>query len=520
MKDTQTAMRSAAPTLGALASDFGGVVHGDPETRVSAVALDSRRATDGALFAALVGLAARGVLHASDALRRGATSVLVGDPRELAELPALGSGLRAVWVHPEPREALGRAASRVEGDPSRSLAVAAVTGTNGKTTVAHITAQLLDRAGRRTAVLGTAGHRLASRAGTVHVDASHTTPDAPVLQQLMARHLAAGGDAVVMEASSHALVQRRLAGTHLRAAAFTNLTREHLDYHGTMERYARAKALLFTELGPDGVAVLNRDDEAWEVMASAATARGASLVTYGTRGRADLLARDVTFDRRGARLKLVGLGFDHALTLPLRGAHNVENALASAGLARALGADVDRVLAGLERATAAPGRLEPVSDGADGFDVLVDYAHSPDALERVLTTLRSELAGTAGRLIVVFGCGGDRDRGKRPEMGAIAARLADLAVVTSDNPRSESPRVIIDEILAGFDASGCRYLVEVDRREAIQRALEHARRGDVVLIAGKGHENTQTIGAEVLPFDDRVEALAVLRGRERAEVRG
>ena len=278
------------------------------------------------------------------------------------------------------------------------------------------------------------------------------------------------------------------------------------------ERYARAKARLFTELGPDGVAVLNRDDPAWETMASAATARGARVITTSTRSRADLVAARLRTSRRGAQLHLAGLGISEELELPLRGRHNVENALTAAAVARLMGASPSVVVETLSTCIAAPGRLEPVGDGAYGFDVLVDYAHSPDALQRVLSTLREDLAadGKGGRLVVVFGCGGDRDRGKRPEMGAIAARLADVAVVTSDNPRTENPRAIIDEVLVGFDHVGGRRLVEVDRRSAIERAFELARPGDIVLIAGKGHENTQTIGAEVLPFDDRVEALELL----------
>jgi UDP-N-acetylmuramoyl-L-alanyl-D-glutamate--2,6-diaminopimelate ligase len=500
--------------VGTLAAEFGGRVLGDPATVVRDVVLDSRCATYESLFAALVGLRSRGALHARDAVTRGATSVLVAHERDVADLPQLSApnGLAAVWVHPAPQDLVGRVAARVFDDPTLALDVAAVTGTNGKTTVAHVTGQLLERGGRRVAVLGTAGHRLAGQRGSVHVDASHTTPDAPELQRLLARHRAAGGDAVVMEASSHALAQDRLSGTRVRVAAFTNLTREHLDYHGTLERYARAKARLFTELGPDGYAVLNRDDRAWETMASAATARGARVVTTSTRSRADLAAARLRTDRRGAQLQLTGMGISEEVEIPLRGRHNVENALTAAAIARLMGVSPAAVVEGLVTATAAPGRLEPVGDGAHGFDVLVDYAHSPDALERVLSTLREDLAadGKGGRLVVVFGCGGDRDRGKRPEMGAIAARLADVAVVTSDNPRSENPRAIIDEILVGFDHAGGRRLVEVDRRGALERAFEVARPGDIVLIAGKGHENTQTIGAEVLPFDDRVEALELL----------
>ncbi|MEZ6014103.1 MAG: UDP-N-acetylmuramoyl-L-alanyl-D-glutamate--2,6-diaminopimelate ligase [Planctomycetota bacterium] len=514
--------------LGALAQALGGRILGDADVCVRAVALDSRRATSDGMFAALAGLRQRGLDHVHGALARGATSLLVADERELAEVPlwrAAGDapGPRAIWVHPEARWALGRVAALVHGDPTADMDVVAITGTNGKTTVAHLTAQLLERAGpnpRRVGVLGTAGHRLAGPHGPVHVDASHTTPDAPELQRLFARHRAAGGDTLVMEASSHAIVQERLAGTRVAVAAFTNLTREHLDYHGTLTAYARAKARLFTALGPGGVAVVNVDDPAWAMMASAATARGARVVTTSARGRADLVAQGVQASPQGARLRLSGLGLAHAVELPLRGGHNVENALTAAAIARVLGADPDEVAAALATVTPAPGRLEPVGGGTLGFDVLVDYAHSPDALERVLSTLRADLTAVAARagraparLIVVFGCGGDRDRGKRPVMGGIAARLADIAFVTSDNPRSERPQAIIDDVLEGFQDQGGRRIVEVDRRRAIARALDAARAGDIVLIAGKGHENTQTIGKDVLPFDDRVVALEHLSAR-------
>ena len=317
-----------------------------------------------------------------------------------------------------------------------------------------------------------------------------------------------------MEVSSHALVQERTAGVELAVGVFTNLSREHLDYHGDMESYERAKRLLFERLGSGATAVLNADDPAWVGMAEAARHQRARIVTFSTRSRADLRAARLRTTPEGSLLSLDGMGFTSTeLRLPLRGEYNVENALAAAAAALVMGAGPSAVVEGLATTSAAPGRLEPVPTGGRGFELYVDYAHSPAALERVLRLLREELHGRprTGRLILVFGCGGDRDRGKRPAMGRIAAGLADLCVVTSDNPRSEDPRAIVDDILAGMRGAGHPVIVELERRRAIRHAVGLAREGDVVLLAGKGHETHQTIGREVVAFDDRAvaeEALA------------
>ncbi|MEE2938741.1 MAG: UDP-N-acetylmuramoyl-L-alanyl-D-glutamate--2,6-diaminopimelate ligase, partial [Planctomycetota bacterium] len=423
---------------------------------------------------------------------------------------------RSLWLHPRPAEVLGAVAADVHGRPADRLEIAVVTGTNGKTSVCHLVGQLLDRAELSPAVLGTAGHRLRSARGPLSLASSHTTPDVAALQALLAGHVEGGGRTAVMEASSHGLVQGRLAGLAPRVAAFTNLTREHLDYHGSMERYLDAKARVWDLLAPgDGVAVVFGRSDASLEMRRRAEAAGARVITVDVGAEADLTAREVRRTRAGWSFVLAGLGLPSApVELPLPGRHNVENALVAAAVARSMGASAAAVAAGLASAAAPPGRLERVSAGSSAapFEVMVDYAHSPDAMERVLEELRRDLDGRdeAGRLICVFGCGGDRDRGKRAPMGRAAGRIADVSVVTSDNPRSEDPAAIAETVLEGIDAAGGRRVLELDRGRAIERALGMARRGDVVLIAGKGHENTQTVAGRSLPFDDRVVAAEAL----------
>jgi UDP-N-acetylmuramoyl-L-alanyl-D-glutamate--2,6-diaminopimelate ligase len=475
------------------------------------VHLDSRDVRVGDLFVALPGLNVDGARFVPDAVRRGAVAVLAPARLDLAGLRAALPGLDfELWVHPEARRIAGLAAAEVHERPSDRLLVCGITGTNGKTTTAHLLGQLLEHTGLAPGVLGTAGHKLA---GGVALEAGHTTPDAPELQRLLRRHADAGGRTLVMEASSHALAQHRTAGIDFAVAVFTNLTREHLDYHVGLDEYARAKARLFEQLGPDGAAVLNADDPRSAQMADAAREQGARLITYSTRREADLRVSRLRTDPRGSRFCIDGMGiFSSDLRLTLRGRYNVENALAAAAAARLMGAGPSEILEGLATTSGAPGRLEPVATGGRGFELFVDYAHSPDALERVLGVLRADLerAGTGGRLIVVFGCGGDRDKGKRPQMGAVAARLADVVVVTSDNPRSEPPLSIASDILAGM-RGGAECIVELDRRLAIERAVALARPGDVVLVAGKGHETAQVVGAETRSFDDRAVAQEVLQ---------
>jgi UDP-N-acetylmuramoyl-L-alanyl-D-glutamate--2,6-diaminopimelate ligase len=509
-------------SLGGSASPGGG---DGPE--IAGVHLDSRLVGAGDLFFSSPGTRAYDACFVRDARERGAAAVLCAAP-----LPAADLGGLPLWVHPQARRVAGLAARAVYGDPGRGMYVVAVTGTNGKTTTAHLAGQLLERAGRRPAVLGTAGNRLAD--GVLR-PATHTTPDAPELQRILREHKRLGGDALALEASSHALDQERLSGLRVDAAVFTNLTRDHLDYHGDFESYARAKLRLFEGLERGATAVLNADDPCSGRMAAAARAAGAQVITYSARSRGDLSASRLETGLDGTHFDLLGMGISGArVHLPLPGRYNVENALAALACALLSGASPVSMLAGLATVSAAPGRLERVPTERGRPRVFVDYAHSEDALLNVCQVVRQSLAGAgaqaldidsrgehksreragaarAGRLIVVFGCGGDRDRGKRSPMGRVVNEFADIAIVTSDNPRSEDPERIIDEIVAGMQPPRAERVVEVDRYRAIRRAIQVAREGDVVLIAGKGHENTQTIGARVHEFDDRKVAAEALR---------
>ena len=482
-------------------------VHGPTDREVTGLALDSRRVSPGAAFFALPGVQADGARFAAAAVAAGAVVVVGPVGLEVA-------GATRVEVA-EPRLALAQAAGRFHAQPSRALEIVAVTGTNGKTTTTYLVEALLAAAGRRAGVIGTTGVRVA---GQVRPSA-FTTPEAPELQALLAGMRAANVTSVALEASSHALVQRRTWGLACDVCVFTNLTQDHLDYHGTMLAYLDAKLMLFD--GRNGgrdkpcTAVVNADDPHADAVVAAAARGGMRVRMYGS--PAAVGARDgvallaVTSRAAGLSLRLRERDGDalreHACELPMLGRYNAWNAAAAWVAARALGIDGDVAARGLEHSPGVPGRLERV-DAGQGFVLVVDYAHTPDALERALAACR-EHAG--GRVLAVFGCGGDRDRGKRPLMGAVAARLADHAWVTNDNPRSEDPAAIAAAVVAGAPDAGLE--VELDRRAAIAAAIRDARAGDVVLVAGKGHESTQTIGSQVLPFDDRAVARELLASR-------
>jgi UDP-N-acetylmuramoyl-L-alanyl-D-glutamate--2,6-diaminopimelate ligase len=505
--------------LGALVRELGGALAArasgvdlphDGEAEIADVHLDSRQAGPGVLFAALPGGRSDGRAFAAEAVRRGAAALLApglpglpGAPGVLDVVPGV-----PLWIHPAARRVAGLAAARVHGDAVRSQRVIGVTGTNGKSTVVHLAGELMRRAGMRPGVVGTVEYRLWSSEPR---PATHTTPDAPELARLAAANLAAGGDALALEVSSHALDQERLAGFALDVAIFTNLSRDHLDYHENAEAYARAKERIFEHTKSGGTAVINADDAAAGRMRGAATRHGVRVITYGTRSHADLSATIDVVGPAGTTLFLEGMGIPRTrYFLPLTGRYNVENALAALAAVLLLGANPAATVAGLASLTAPTGRLEPVDTGSRGFRVFVDYAHTPDALERVLGTLRALLPAT-GRLICVFGCGGNRDREKRSPMGAAVARHADVAVVTSDNPRDEEPRAIVADILPGFRGGRAETHVELDRRQAIARALAEARAGDIVLIAGKGHEAWQQLRDTRVPFEDRRIAHEMLR---------
>lgn len=470
----------------------------DPQ--VTDVRFDSRGVERGALFAALPGLTVDGARFAPQALERGAVAVL--SPARLDDLLG-GRGGWSNWVHPEARRVAGHAAALVHGEPARRLGVVGITGTNGKSTVAHLTGQLLEAAGRRPTVVGTVEVR---PWGAAPRPATHTTPDADEVQRLARETERNGGDCLVLEVSSHALDQERIAGLELDVAVFTNLSRDHLDYHRDMNEYAAAKEKLFAHLRDGGTAVINADDPLAEQMVKAASRPAVSVVTTGTGPRVGLGASRIEVGLPGTHLFLEGMGIPWTgLFLPLVGHFNVENALAACAAVLSLGASPSRVLEGLAAISPPRGRLERVDTGAAGPRAFVDYAHTPQALERVLRTLREILGseGKGGRLVVVFGCGGNRDREKRPQMGRIAGELADLAVVTSDNPRDEDPQAIIDEIAAGMGEARAEVRTRQDRRVAIRCALKSAEGPDVVLVAGKGHEAWQQLRGRKEPFDDR-----------------
>lgn len=511
---TTTMPREITLDLGALVREYGGVLRpsATAPAAVSRVEIDSRRAGPGVLFVALPGTRANGARFAAEALGCGASAVLA--PRDVP-------GIHPLWIHSDARSVAGRVAARLLGDPALEQRVVAVTGTNGKSTVAHLVGRLLAHLGHRPAIVGTVEVRLWGEAPRV---ATHTTPDAPTLQRLARENRERGGDAFVLEASSHALDQERLAGLALDAAVFTNLGHDHLDYHADLEAYAAAKERIFEHTKADGAAILNADDPACARMARAARAAGARVLTYGTGSSVDLSATPTDVGPSGTTMFLEGMGIPRTgLFLPLVGRHNVENALAAAAAVLSFGASPSALLEGLASLTAPRGRLEPVDTGERGFRVFVDYAHTPEALERVLTTLRGLLvpagpagparpAGEHGRLLCVFGCGGSRDRAKRGPMGAAVGRLADIALVTSDNPREEEPSEIIEEILPGLAGRRAAVQVEPDRRRAIGCALREARPGDIVLVAGRGHEAWQQLrNNERVPFEDSRVVLEELR---------
>ncbi len=454
------------------------------------------RATGGSMFACLRGVRADGHDFAPQAVANGASALLVERPLAL-DVPQ---------VHvPDARLAMALMAASLEGDPSHALTVVGVTGTNGKTTSAFLLHAVLQAAGHRAGLLGTIEARVG---GAVEVVA-HTTPESVDLQRLLARMRDAGDTACAMEVSSHALAQRRVAGLRFAAALFTNLTRDHLDYHADVEEYYLAKRALFVRPegeGQDPPGTANLDDTFGRRLAREAGALG-----FAVEHPADVQPIAIRESRDGFWARVATPRGPLELQSRLRGRFNISNVMGVVAVGELLGLDHDAVVAGIGAVTGVPGRFEPVDVGQP-FEVLIDYAHTPDSLQNVLREAR-KLVVDGRRLVVVFGCGGDRDRGKRPQMGAIARTLADIAIVTSDNPRSEDPGAIIDEITAGAATGTAELIVEVDRRQAIARATELANAGDVVVIAGKGHERGQERNGVISPFDDREVAREVLGAR-------
>jgi UDP-N-acetylmuramoyl-L-alanyl-D-glutamate--2,6-diaminopimelate ligase len=461
------------------------------EVEITALAADSRAVRSGSLFAALPGSRADGRAFIDDAVARGAAAVLADPSLAGRALPV------PLILDANPRRRLALLAARLFGRQPRCIA--AVTGTNGKTSVAGFTRQIWSGIGLAAGSLGTLG----LDAGAVQRASNLTTPDPVQLHALLAEVAAAGVDHLVLEASSHGLDQHRLDGVQLRAAAFTNLSRDHFDYHGSFAGYLAAKRRLFSELlPPEGVAVLNADQPEYAPLAEVCRGRGVAVLDYG-RQAARLQLRAQVPDADGQDLRFALDGREHRVRLPLVGRFQAMNVLAALGLVVACGAEPTAAIATLAGLCGVRGRLERIAGHPKGAQVFVDYAHTPDALAQALDALRPH---TAGRLVVVFGCGGDRDPGKRPQMGQVATARADRVFVTDDNPRSEEPAVIRRAILAG-----CPEAHEIgDRRAAIRTAVAQLDAGDVLLVAGKGHESGQIVGDRVLPFDDATEVRAAL----------
>ncbi len=475
-----------------------------PDIAVGGLQTDSRKVKHGDVFICLPGHTVDGHDYADAAAERGAAALVVERELNIA-VPQI--------IVKDCRLAMAMMADRFYGSPSRKLAAIGVTGTNGKTTTTYLIERILQDAGKRPGVIGTIEMRYDGRSFPM----SGTTPEALELQRYLADMANAGVTHCAMEVSSHALEQGRVKGTRFRTAVFTNLTQDHLDYHGTMERYRAAKELLFARLGNDypaddakrAYAVINRDDEAAPDFIRAAASE---VITYGIDGEADVRATAIRVTSAGTAFRVATFAGSCDISLRMVGKFNVYNALAALTAALIEGVPLADAKASLEAIPGVPGRVEAVNAGQP-FAVVVDYAHTPDGLDNVLKAVK-EFAER--RIICVFGCGGDRDRTKRPIMGRIAAEHADCVIVTSDNPRTEDPLAILADIEAGLQAAGVpsdRYELLADRRTAIEKAVEMASPGDVVLIAGKGHETYQIIGKETFDFDDRLTAEQAIRRR-------
>lgn len=478
------------------------------------IVFDSRRVEDGDLFVAVRGRSSDGHAFIPDAVAKGARAVLAEEWPEVADQ----QGRPDVVLVPNTRRALAVIASNLYQQPSRRLLLAGVTGTNGKTTVTHFLESIIKAASRKVGLVGT----VECRYGDVRIPTQHTTPDPVFLGSVLARMAKDGVSHAVMEVSSHALAQDRVAGLHFKVAAFTNLTQDHLDYHASMEEYFGAKQRLFAEVLPKSrargrMAVVNADDPRSDDIVKGWTGKTLRVST-GAHAAADVVALEARYGLDGTEARIKTPKGTFEIRTHLVGEHNLSNALVAVGMALAMGFSRSRILRGLAALERVPGRLDRIPD-AQGRRVFVDYAHTPDALERTLGALRPL---TEGRLIVVFGCGGDRDATKRPLMGKVVAQSADLAIVTNDNPRSEDPRAIAAAVEQGLleggfgrlqgEAKSKTYLVELDRRAAIRAAIGLLGEKDVLVIAGKGHETYQIIGAEHRRFDDREEARRLLAG--------
>jgi UDP-N-acetylmuramoyl-L-alanyl-D-glutamate--2,6-diaminopimelate ligase len=481
-------------------------VSGNPETDVSGITYDSRKVSAGDLFVALHGAKDDGSRYISDAVALGASAVLVENgtvsaPREVASIFSSNAA-----------RSMGVMASRIYGNPSKAMKILAVTGTNGKTTITYLIEKIFASSGMNLGVIGTISYRF----GDINIPAPNTTPQSSDLHSILSRMKGLGAAGAAMEVSSHGIVQDRIAGCDIDTAIFTNLTRDHLDYHKTMDEYKKAKFLLFTDVLASSAkqkkfSVINIDDPAGRELAGKAAGK---VVTYGLTEGCDVYASGITLSRAGTDFSITACGQTVLFKTKLIGMYNVYNVLGAVACAFCQDIDIDDAALSLESFLPAPGRFETV-DAGQQFMVIVDYAHTPDALENVLTAIK---AIDHKRIITVFGCGGERDRSKRPLMGEISARLSDYTVITSDNPRSESPERIVLDIEVGLQRlANKNYETIIDRREAIKKAVEHCGPGDVLLIAGKGHEDYFIAADKRYHFSDREVVSEIIRGTQPAD---
>ncbi|HIE27926.1 TPA: UDP-N-acetylmuramoyl-L-alanyl-D-glutamate--2,6-diaminopimelate ligase [Candidatus Poribacteria bacterium] len=495
---------------------------GNLDREIDGIAHDSRRVEPNFVFISYRGVAVDGHEYISDAIEKGATAIISEKDLSLSEAKELSLPKDITWMRvKDGRLALSLMAANWYNVPAAKLRLIGITGTNGKTSTAHLIEAIFTAGGFKMGIMGSIGHKF----GDKFLPAMTTTPDSLKLQQLLSEMVDDGMDGVVMEVTSHSLTQKRVAGIQFDVAVFTNLTQDHLDFHKNMQSYLDAKVELFKQLKKDkGRAILNADDDASQYIIrrlESEQSEGTSipngrssgiefpLLTYGVEKPADLYVQHVNSTLSNLKFTVITPKGEIDVNLKLLGEYNLYNALAAAGVGLSCGIELDAIKTGLESAVV-PGRFELVDCGQD-FAVVVDYAHTPDALERLLTASQKI---TEGRLICVFGCGGDRDRGKRPIMGGIASEIADHIIITSDNPRTEVPAQITAAIEAGVKP-GRSYDVIVDRRSAIERGIEIARSGDIVVIAGKGHENYQDFGNKRIPFDDREVAAEYIAKRLR-----
>ena len=472
------------------------IISGNLDIDIKGIAYDSRQVKPGYLFVCISGFKTDGHLFIEQALKNGAKAILIEKTIDIIDATVIRSSNN--------RKAMALLASNFYGQPSHKMRIIGITGTNGKTTTTHLIKAILEEAGMKTGLIGTLYARVADKT----MDFGHTTPEAPEVESFMEICRKNNAQYVLMEVSSHALDLYRVSCIDFNIAVFTNLTQDHLDYHSNMQEYQVAKLKLFEMISPgkNNYTVVNTDDT---YAGNFIQASKVPVITYGLNDNSDIKAENVQIDLKGSKFKLCFHGVNFNINMKLIGMFSVYNALAAIAIALKEGISPEIIKKALEKVNGVPGRFEQVDEGQN-FTLVVDYAHTPDGLENILRTGR-EL--TSHRLITVFGCGGDRDRGKRPLMGEVAARYSDFCIVTSDNPRSEDPEAIINDIIPGLDqVKDSRYAIISDRREAINHAVHLARPGDLVIIAGKGHETYQLIKDKVLDFDDRKVASEFLKG--------